>query len=430
MVYLFTVMDLFTKFAFAFPVRNHEATTLAQILVDRIFAEYGCPLQLVSDLGPELQGSIMTELCRAMGIDKMRTTAYRPQGNAQLERWHRTLNGLLGKVVSESQKDWPAHVPAALAAYRATEHDSTGFTPNMMLFGREVNLPLDLAYGVDLEESERSDSSDRYVSELQDRLRQTYSTARVALAKAVTRNKKAYDLRSKPQQYEVGMWVWYYYPRRFTGKSPKFQRMFTGPFLIVKMLGAVNMVLQKGPRANPFVVHVDKLKRCYGPTPRDWRKEETSSEVSILDGLPEGWDNLAHDEAADGSDGSPAHQGFGGVTRVEGAADGSDGTPALQSSIEAAHSEEVTDDSEGQPARQGAGAMIQEEGNGACGDRLLELQGFSDSLGGGDERHLEREEHVGGGVLGQEGGAEGAGLPSPGEGRPRRVVQKPARYRD
>jgi hypothetical protein len=223
----------------------------------------------------------------------------------------------------------------------------------MMLFGREVNLPLDLAYGVDLEESERSDSSDRYVSELQDRLRQTYSTAREALAKAVTRNKKAYDLRSKPQQYAAGMWVWYYYPRRFTGKSPKFQRMFTGPLLIVKMLGAVNMVLQKGPRANPFVVHVDKLKRCYGPTPRDWRKEETPSEVSILDGLPEGWDNLAHDEAADGSDGSPAHQGFGGVTRVEGAADGSDGTPALQSSIEAAHAEEVTDGSEGQPARQG-----------------------------------------------------------------------------
>ena len=215
------------------------------------------------------------------------------------------------------------------------------------------------------------------------------------------------------------MWVWYYYPRRFTGKSPKFQRMFTGPFLIVKILGAVNMVLQKGPRANPFVVHVDKLKRCYGPTPRDWRKEETSSEVSILDGLPEGWDNLAHDEAADGSDGSPAHQGFGGVTRVEGAADGSDGTPALQSSIEAAHAEEVTDGSEGQPARQGAGAMIQDERIGACGDRLLELQGFSESLGG-DEMHLEREEHVGGGVLGREEGG----------GRPRRVVQIPARYRN
>ena len=67
----------------------------------------------------------------------------------------------------------------------------------------------------------------------------------------------------------------------------------------------------------------------------------------------------------------------------------------------------------------GAGAMIQDESSGACGDRLLELQGFSDSLGG-DEMHPVREEHVGGGVLGREEGG----------GRPRRVVQKPARYRD
>ena len=34
-----------------------------------------------------------------------------------------------------------------MAAYRATKHDSTGFTPNYLMFGREVNSPISLGLG-------------------------------------------------------------------------------------------------------------------------------------------------------------------------------------------------------------------------------------------------------------------------------------------
>ena len=50
--------------------------------------------------------------------------------------------------------------------------------------------------------------------------------------------------------------------------------MYTGPFLIVKILGQVNVVLQKSARSNPFISHIDKLKKCLGQTPKDWRAEE------------------------------------------------------------------------------------------------------------------------------------------------------------
>ena len=269
-MYMFTVLDCFSKYAFAFPVRNHEGPTLARILIDRVFAEFGIPRQLLSDLGPELQGTLMTEVCRVLEIDKLRSTGYRPQTNGQLERFHRTLNSLLGKVVSEHQRDWEDHVNPALAAYRATVHESTGFTPNFLMFGREVNLPLDLAYGIDPAEGQAFDSYDLFVSDQQDRLRGAFALAREALGRATARNKKTYNLRSRPQEFGVGTWVWVYNPRRYTGRCPKWQRLYTGPYLVVQRLGMVNLVVQKSRRSKRFVTHVDKLKRCLSATPASW----------------------------------------------------------------------------------------------------------------------------------------------------------------
>jgi len=123
--FIITVIDHFTKFGFAFPVRNHEAPTVAKYLVKRVFLTYGVPLQLLSDRGAVFEGNIFREMCEMMGIDKIRTTSYKPSTNGTLERMHRTLNTMLGKMVDEKQRDWDAHVAYAMAAYNATMHSST-----------------------------------------------------------------------------------------------------------------------------------------------------------------------------------------------------------------------------------------------------------------------------------------------------------------
>jgi len=97
--FIITVKDHFTKFGFAFPVRNHEAPTVAKYLVERVFLTYEVPLQLLSDRGAELKGNIFRELCEMLGVDMIRTTSYKPSTNDALERMHRTVNTMLGKMV-------------------------------------------------------------------------------------------------------------------------------------------------------------------------------------------------------------------------------------------------------------------------------------------------------------------------------------------
>ena len=49
---------------------------------------------------------------------------------------------MLGLVVEESQKDWDLRVPTVMAAYRASQHEATGYSPNALMFKRKLHAVL------------------------------------------------------------------------------------------------------------------------------------------------------------------------------------------------------------------------------------------------------------------------------------------------
>jgi len=113
-------VDHFSKWAEAIPLRNHTASTVARALVMQVLSKFGSPLELLSDRGPKFESELFKELLKWMEIDKLRTTVFHPSCNGVVERFHRTLNYMLRKAASESQRDWDEKLPLVLAAYRAT----------------------------------------------------------------------------------------------------------------------------------------------------------------------------------------------------------------------------------------------------------------------------------------------------------------------
>ena len=192
--YILTVVDLFSKWAEAYPLRNHTAPVVARTLMDNYFTRYGCPRQLLSDQGTEFQSDLFLELCGRMEIDKLRTSPYKPSTNGNVERFHRTLNQMLAKVVALNQRDWDNHLAPVIAAYRASKHESTGYTPNFLVFGRENRMPVDLILGKVTEEAEYFDSPVQFVSDMQERYREAYALARMNLEEAAQRRKTEYDI--------------------------------------------------------------------------------------------------------------------------------------------------------------------------------------------------------------------------------------------
>ena len=177
-VFMVTVMDHFSKWAEAIPLRNHTAPTVAQVLMTHVFSRFGMPLQLLTDRGPEFESELFTGLCKWMEIDKIRTTAYRAATNGMVERYHRTLNAILGKIISENQRDWCKNVPIAATANRASVQEATGYTPNRLMLGRETLAPLDIVMGDPSGEEAGLQSIDQFVVERQRLIREVYTVVR------------------------------------------------------------------------------------------------------------------------------------------------------------------------------------------------------------------------------------------------------------
>ena len=284
-IWILTCVDPYTKWAEAFPLRNKEAETVARVLVEQVFTRFGTPIALLSDRGNEVDSNVMRNVCQLLGIDKMRTTSYRPSTNAAAERFHRTLNSMLGKVVAENQKDWDTHLPLVMAAYRASRHESTGYSPNFLVMGREARAPLDVVLDLPVAEGEAT-NYDEHVSKLNDRLRYAYSVVQSHLGRAAERAKHYYDMRVRKQRYTAGDWVSYYNPRHFRGREDKWSRKFSGPFLVLNVLPPVNLKLQRSPHTKPFIVHNDRVKPWTGDAPKSWLPNVVESESFEVVELP------------------------------------------------------------------------------------------------------------------------------------------------
>jgi hypothetical protein len=64
-----------------------------------------------------------------------------------VERYVKTIEEHLRKVVSTHQWDWDEMLPIFLLAYRASTHETSGVTPGSMVFRRKLHVPCDLMFG-------------------------------------------------------------------------------------------------------------------------------------------------------------------------------------------------------------------------------------------------------------------------------------------
>ncbi|XP_065927594.1 uncharacterized protein [Magallana gigas] len=144
--HILVVAYYFTKWTEAFALPNMEAETIARTVMEQVIVRFGVPSIIHSDQGRQYESKIFMEMCQLLGITKTRTTPYHPKSDGVVERFNRTLISMLSTYVQENQKDWDLHLLYILMAYRSTVHESTNFSPNMLMLGREATTPLDLMF--------------------------------------------------------------------------------------------------------------------------------------------------------------------------------------------------------------------------------------------------------------------------------------------
>ena len=261
--YTVVVTDLFSKWVEAFPVKSTDTETLASLLVTKIVCRYGVPSYLHSDQGANLTSNLMAAVCKHLGIAQTRTSAYHPQGNGQVERFNRTLESMLAKVVSEHQTDWDYHLPQVLFAYRTAIHDTTGFTPFHITFGHSPVLPLEAMIGIPPRQKHKDVPS--FVDKVHNSLHTAYATVRANITSAHQHNKEHYDKKRPFLPYSVGDLVWLHVSAVKPGRTKKFASQWKGPYTVIDRTSDVNYKLKLvGSSVKPLIVHHNRLKPSYG----------------------------------------------------------------------------------------------------------------------------------------------------------------------
>ncbi|GFU01032.1 retrovirus-related Pol polyprotein from transposon 412 [Trichonephila clavipes] len=172
---ILVVIDYFTKWPEAYPIPDQEASTGAEVLVQHWISRFGVPLQLHSDQGRNFDSAVCKRLCEILAIHKTRTTALHPQFDGMVER--------------------------------CAIHETTGYSPSQMLFGRDLRLPADLMF------SRPPDAplvSAEYIEKLQARMEEMHHLARERIGMASKKMKTRNDARATGHNFHEGdkVWLW------------------------------------------------------------------------------------------------------------------------------------------------------------------------------------------------------------------------------
>ena len=144
--YILVVCDYFSKYSEAYALPDITAETVADKLSTEWITRYGAPVVLHSDQGRNFESDLFKCLCQVWDIHKSRTARYKPNSNGLVEKQNRTLKKMLQSYVDDNPKSWEDHLPFVTMAYRASPHQSSKCSPNLLMFGEEIRLPVDLMY--------------------------------------------------------------------------------------------------------------------------------------------------------------------------------------------------------------------------------------------------------------------------------------------
>ncbi|XP_018313146.1 uncharacterized protein [Mycetomoellerius zeteki] len=133
--YLLVVVDCFTKWVEAFPLKNIRTKTIAEIFLSQVISRHGVLLEVHTDQGRNFESRIFRELSQLLGIKKTRTSALHPQ------------------------------------------HEATGVTPAEMYFAQDLRLPVDLLRG-NPPKFEVGNSTNDYLGKIKRKLEEVHDQVR------------------------------------------------------------------------------------------------------------------------------------------------------------------------------------------------------------------------------------------------------------
>ena len=234
----------YSRYTILVPASNHTASTVSEALLRHVVPCFGTPRRLLSDSGREFVGDVWGKLLHSLGVQRILTSPYHPEGNAINERSHRTVNNMLRARLLEgtSSKAWVEKVPGIMLALNAMPHEPHGFSASMIATGRGPTLPPDLQHDACASSSVGDPTT--YAEVLKQRLKLTHQQVAAPPPPATT----------NPYQENSLIFAMTTPPERSNKLTPRWK----GPFRVKRVPNPFQVVYEDGPAWR--TVHINHTK--------------------------------------------------------------------------------------------------------------------------------------------------------------------------
>jgi len=135
--YCLTCVDRFTRWPEAIPMENQEAETVSKTFYNGWISRFGVPLRITTDQGRQFESQLFRQLSVLTGSKHLHTTAYHPQANGLVERFHRQLKAA---IKCHNNNRWTESLPTILLGIRAAWREDLGTTAAELVYGETLRL--------------------------------------------------------------------------------------------------------------------------------------------------------------------------------------------------------------------------------------------------------------------------------------------------
>lgn len=237
--HLLTVVDRFTRWPEAIPLKDTTATSCAQALVFHWFARFGIPADLTSDRGPQFTSQLWQSVAQLLGTRVHLTTAYHPQSNGLVERFHRHLKSALRARLSGP--NWTQELPWVLLGIRTAPKEDFRCSSAELVYGVPLTVPGDFI------PNHGTTSNGFQLQRLRDQLR--------SLAPIPTSQHGTVPA-NVPKNLQQARFV---FIRRDAHRTP-LQRPYEGPYEVIQH-GVKTFKVNRGGKLD--IISVDRLKPAH-----------------------------------------------------------------------------------------------------------------------------------------------------------------------
>ena len=254
--YLLTVMCASTRYPEAFPLSNIRTKTIVNALT-KFFTTYGYPDVIQSDQGSNFTSKLFKEVVKELQVKHCQSSAYHPESQGALERFHQTLKTMLKMYCHDTGKSWDDGVHLVIFAAREVVQDSLGFSPFQLVFGHSVRGPLKLLKDKLQQEGTTSKNVIKYVTDMNEKLLRVRELAQQHLLKSQDAMKERYDVDALKRDFKPGDKVLVLLPMEKQPWTAKFQ----GPYEILKRKSDLNYIIKTPDRRKQTqLCHINMLK--------------------------------------------------------------------------------------------------------------------------------------------------------------------------